>query len=54
MLKKVLLFLIAALVAGDAVLLHGRYREKVAHEAEAVDHKVREQNWSSPLIDSKG
>lgn len=50
MLKKTLLFLIAALIAGDAVLLHGRYRDKVEREAEMVDYTVREQNWSSGLV----
>jgi hypothetical protein len=53
MLKKVLLTLIVALIAGDALLLHGRYRMKVEEEAEIVDHKVREQNWSSTLVGSK-
>ena len=52
MLKKVLLFLIVALILGDTLLLHGRYRAKVATEAEVVDYKVRDQNWSSPLIGS--
>jgi hypothetical protein len=49
-LKKVLLFLIAALIAGDAVLLHGRYRAQVAREAEAVEHQVKDQDWSTPLM----
>jgi hypothetical protein len=49
-LKKVLLFLIAALIAADAVLLHGRYRAQVALEAEAVEHRVKDQDWTTPLM----
>ena len=49
-LKKVLLFLIAALIAADAVLLHGRYRAQVALEAEAVEHQVKDQDWTTPLV----
>jgi hypothetical protein len=49
-LKKVLLLLIAALIAADAVLLHGRYRAQVELEAEAVEHHVKDQDWSTPLV----
>jgi hypothetical protein len=51
MLKKVLLVLIALLVTGDALLLHGRYRAKVVKEAEVAEQTVREQDWSTPHID---
>ena len=50
MLKKVLLVLLAALIAGDAFLLHGRYRAQVAEEAAVVEDTVRDQKWSTPLV----
>lgn len=53
MLKKVLLFLIFGLIAVDALLLHGRYRERVAQEAAMAEYKVESQDWSTPLVDNE-
>ena len=53
MLKKFLLGILAMLVAGDAVLLHGRYRERMGLKAEVVEYTVRSQDWSTPLVDNQ-
>ena len=53
MLKKVLLVLIFGLLALDAVMFHGHYRGRVAHEAEMAEYNVQSQDWSTPLVDKK-
>jgi hypothetical protein len=53
MLKKTLLTLLALLIAGDAVILHGRYRTKMESKAAAVEYEVLEQEWSTPLVEKK-
>lgn len=47
---KILFATLIVLLALDAVILHGRYRDEALHKAEVVEEQVRDQNWDSVLI----
>lgn len=51
--SKKALIVVAVLIAGDAVLLHGHYRTRVAQEAAMVEYSVDKQSWSTPLVDTR-
>ena len=47
---KILFATLILLLAVDAVMLHGHYRDEVIHKAEVVEETVMDQKWETPLV----
>ena len=48
---KIMIGLLALMLAGDVLLLHGRYSARVYDKAIVAEEAVLDQDWSTPLVD---
>lgn len=49
MVRRIVLAVVVVTIGGDAIAFDGHYRHDLVNKAKALEHRVADQKWTSPL-----